>query len=137
MGDGRDCGDPLRAEQRRRKGPHQSLVYLPLRLKSHFSLGRMNVHVAVVRRQLQKDHGHGMAVPGTERLVGAIQGLLKKPARHRPAVDEEEFELVDPDPPSRFRRAPKSAEHADAHALRRRRNRLEVDIEVRVHRDHV
>jgi hypothetical protein len=75
-----------------------------------------------------------MSAPREKEAMKAKKnrGILSEPA----AVDEEEFELVDSDPPTRFRRALNSAEHAGAHALRRRRNRLEVDIEVRMHRDH-
>jgi len=63
------------------------------------------------------------------------RGILSEPA----AVGEGNVELVDSNPPTRFRRALDPTEHAEAHGLRRRRNRFEVDmeIEIRVHRDHV
>jgi hypothetical protein len=57
--------------------------------EAHLGLGRMDVDVDRVGRQLEEERHHGVAVARQEILVGAAHRALQQPIAHRPAVDEE------------------------------------------------
>ena len=57
--------------------------------KANFAFGRMNVHIHVPRRDLQKKHGRGMAPRLGEAAVGLAQRMLNKPVTDGAAVQKQ------------------------------------------------
>ncbi len=59
--------------------------------EAHLGLGRVDVDVDQLGRQLEKQRHHGMAVAGEKILIGAAHRALQQAVAHRPAIDEEEL----------------------------------------------
>ena len=57
--------------------------------EAHLGLGRMDVDVDLLGRQLDVERDQRMAVAGQEVGVGGAQRALQQPVAHRPAVDEQ------------------------------------------------
>ena len=57
--------------------------------KAHLGLGRVDVDVDQLRRQLEEQGRHRLAVVEQQVAVGGAQGLLQQPVLDRAAVDEQ------------------------------------------------
>ena len=77
--------------QRMARRADDEAAHQPGIAEAHLGLGGMDVDVHLLRRQLEEQRHHGMAVAGEEILIGAAHRALQQAVAHRPAVDEEEL----------------------------------------------
>ena len=57
--------------------------------KTDLRLCRMNVHIDLLRGDLDEEVDHGVSSPGQKRRVGLLDRMKQAPASNRPGVDEE------------------------------------------------
>jgi hypothetical protein len=57
--------------------------------EANLDLGRVDVHVHLLRRQVQENHRHRVSPRVDQAAVGLAQGVGEEAVAHEPPVDEE------------------------------------------------
>ena len=73
----------------------QNLVHQALIEKTHLGLGRMDVHVHAVGRQLDEQMHLGAAFLDRRDAVGLLNGVRDRPIAHHAAIDEDMLRSAD------------------------------------------
>ena len=81
---GRRCR--TRRRQRVFKGVAQRLVHLAAITKAHLDLGRVHIHVQPLRRHLQVERVHRLALAVQHILIGTAGRMGQHPVPHKTAI---------------------------------------------------
>ncbi len=57
--------------------------------EAHFALGRVHVHIHLLRRHFEEQHESGVALVVQDVLIGLAHGVHQHLVAHEAAVDEE------------------------------------------------